>query len=80
MYLDRLLTGCLLTNSSLTAILLPIFEVCERFVAQVERWGGDILPALLFEGSLKGEDEEVGAMVKERHQIVFEIKEVMCYF
>ncbi|KAK0456070.1 gamma-tubulin ring complex protein [Armillaria borealis] len=77
MYLDRLLTGCLLTNSSLTAILLPIFEVCERFVAQVERWGGDILPALLFEGSLKGEDEEVGAMVKERHQIVFEIKETL---
>lgn len=77
MYLDRLLTGCLLTNSSLTAILLPIFEVCERFVAQVERWGGDILPALLFEGSLKGEDEEVGAMVKERHQLVFEIKETL---
>ncbi|KAK0465563.1 gamma-tubulin ring complex protein [Desarmillaria tabescens] len=76
-YLDRLLTGCLLANSSLTAILLPIFEVCERFVAQVERWGGDILPALLFEGSLKGEDEEVGAMVKERHQIVFEIKETL---
>ncbi|KAK0430954.1 uncharacterized protein EV420DRAFT_1491202 [Desarmillaria tabescens] len=28
-------------------------------------------------GSLKGEDEEVGAMVKERHQIVFEIKETL---
>lgn len=77
-YLDRLLTGCLLTNPSLTSIIRPILDVCERFVAQVERWGGDVLPALLFEGSLKGGDEEVGAMVKERHVVVSEINEV-CY-
>ncbi|KAJ7110068.1 gamma-tubulin ring complex protein [Mycena epipterygia] len=76
-YLDRLLTGCLLTNPVLTALLLPIFEVCERFVAQVERWGGDVLPALLFEGSLKGGDEEVGAMVKERAGVVAEINETL---
>lgn len=76
MYLDRLLTGCLLTNAALTSILLPIFEICERFVAQVERWGGDILPALLFEGSLKGGGEDVGVMVKERHKVVFEVNEV----
>lgn len=75
-YLDRLLTGCLLTNAGLTTILLPIFEVCERFVAQVERWGGDILPALLFEGSLRGGGEDVGGMIKERHQTVFEVNEV----
>lgn len=74
-YLDRLLTGCLLTNPVLTSILLPIFEICERFVAQVERWGGDVLPALLFEGSLKG-DKEVGAMVRERWGVVAEINEV----
>ncbi|KAJ7492481.1 gamma-tubulin ring complex protein [Mycena latifolia] len=76
-YLDRLLTGCLLTNPVLTSLLLPIFEVCERFVAQVERWGGDVLPALLFEGSLKGGDEEVGAMVKERQGVVAEINETL---
>lgn len=75
-YLERLLTGCLLTNPALTAILRPIFEVCERFVAQVERWGGDVLPALLFEGSLNGGDEEVGAMVKKRWGVVAEINEV----
>lgn len=75
-YLDRLLTGCLLTNSALTAVLLPIFETCERFVAQVERWGGDILPALLTEGSLKGGGVDVGVLVKERHQVVYEINEV----
>ncbi|KAG1885517.1 gamma-tubulin ring complex protein [Suillus subluteus] len=75
-YLERLLTGCLLTNPALTAILRPIFEVCERFVAQVERWGGDVLPALLFEGSLApGGDDKVGAMVQERFQVVSEINE-----
>lgn len=75
-YLDRLLTGCLLTNSALTSTLRPILDVCERFVAQIERWGGDVLPALLFEGSLKGGDEKVGAMVKERWGVVAEINEV----
>ncbi|KAG2156609.1 Spc98 family-domain-containing protein [Suillus bovinus] len=75
-YLERLLTGCLLSNPALIAILRPIFEVCERFVAQVERWGGDVLPALLFEGSLApGGDDKVGAMVQERFQVVSEINE-----
>ena len=77
-YLDRLLTGCLLTNSALTSTLRPILDVCERFVAQIERWGGDVLPALLFEGSLKGGDEKVGTMVKERWGVVAEINEVRC--
>ncbi|KAF7339347.1 Spindle pole body component [Mycena sanguinolenta] len=76
-YLDRLLTGCLLTNPVLTSLLLPIFEVCERFVGQIERWNGDVLPALLFEGSLKGGDEEVGAMVRERQGVVAEINETL---
>lgn len=77
-YLERLLTGCLLSNSSLTAILRPIFEVCEQFVAQVERWGGDVLPALLFEGSLSTSgDDKVGTMVRERLQVVSEINEVI---
>jgi gamma-tubulin complex component 4 len=76
-YLERLLTGCLLSNPALTAIIRPILEVCDRFVAQVERWGGDVLPALLFEGSLAtGSEEEVGAMVRERWAIVNEINEV----
>ncbi|KAH0591057.1 Gamma-tubulin complex component 4 like protein [Termitomyces sp. J132] len=76
-YLDRVLTGCLLTNFTLMSILRPILDICERFVAQVERWGGDVLPPLLFEGSLKGGDEKVGAMVKERWLIVAEINETL---
>ncbi|KAG5650742.1 hypothetical protein H0H81_011186 [Sphagnurus paluster] len=74
-YLDRLLTGCLLANSALTCIIRPILDICERFVAQVERWGGDVLPALLFEGSIKGGDDKVGGMVKERWLVVAEINE-----
>jgi gamma-tubulin complex component 4 len=76
-YLGRLLDGCLLTNPTLTSILRSILDNCERFVANVERWGGDVLPALLFEGSLRsGGEEEVGAMVKERWTVVAEIDEV----
>ena len=76
-YLERLLTGCLLSSPALTGVIRPILEVCERFVAQVERWGGDVLPALLFEGSLAADDEDsVGAMVQERWAIVQEINEV----
>ena len=76
-YLGRLLDGCLLTNPTLTSILRSILDNCERFVANVERWGGDVLPALLFEGSLKcGGEEEVGTIVKERWTVVAEIDEV----
>ena len=79
-YLERLLTGCLLSNPALTAIIRPIFEVCERFVTQVERWGGDVLPALLFEGSLAGDRaESVGALVKERWAVVAEINGVIIF-
>ncbi|KAF9225489.1 gamma-tubulin ring complex protein [Gyrodon lividus] len=73
-YLERLVTSCLLSHPALTSILRPIFEVCERFVAQIERWGGDVLPALLFEGSLAASGgDKVGAMVQERLRLVSEI-------
>ena len=75
-YLERLVTGCLLANASLTSIIRSILEVCERFVAQVERWGGDILPALLFEGSLGTGGDRVGEMVEERRKIVAEVNDV----
>ncbi|KAI3622302.1 gamma-tubulin ring complex protein [Moniliophthora roreri] len=76
-YLDRLLTGCLLTYPEVTTTLSNIFGVCEGFVAQVERWGGDILPALLFEGSAKGGSEDVGVLVKERHAVVADINKTL---
>ncbi|KAI0308123.1 gamma-tubulin ring complex protein [Multifurca ochricompacta] len=74
-YLERLLTGCLLTNPMLTATLRSVFELCEQLVAQVERWGGDVLPALLSEGSLAGGADGIGKMVRERSFVVSEIDE-----
>ncbi|KAH9858357.1 gamma-tubulin ring complex protein [Lenzites betulinus] len=76
-YLERLLTGSLLANPALTNIIRMILEVCERFAAQVERWGGDVLPALLFEGSLAAGAQKVGEAVAERNAIVGEIDEVL---
>ncbi|KAI8995284.1 gamma-tubulin ring complex protein [Trametes punicea] len=77
-YLERLLTGSLLANPALTHIIRMILEVCERFAAQVERWGGDVLPALLFEGSLAAAGEQkVGDLVAERYTIVGEIDEAL---
>ncbi|EED77228.1 predicted protein [Postia placenta Mad-698-R] len=66
----------LLSNPPLTAIIRMILETCERFVAQAERWGGDILPELLSEGSLAG-GGDVGKMVKERKVIVAEVNETL---
>lgn len=75
-YLERLLTGSLLANHALTPIIRGMLEVCDRFAAQVERWGGDILPALLFEGSIAAGGDRVGEMVEERRAVVAEIHEV----
>lgn len=74
-YLINLLSGSLLSHPTCAAIIRSILDVCDRFVAQVERWGGDVLPALLFEGSLGGAGS-VGDMVRERWEVVREINEV----
>lgn len=76
-YLERLLSGSLLSQSPLTATIKGIFEVCDQFVGQVERWGGDVLPALLFEGSISdGDESSVGKMVLQRWETVKEFNEV----
>jgi gamma-tubulin complex component 4 len=75
-YLDRLLIGSLLANPTLTALIRPILETCEQLVAQVERWGGDVLPALLFEGSAQDAERDVGSLVRERWGVVSEINQV----
>jgi gamma-tubulin complex component 4 len=78
-YLNRLLVGSLLANPEVSMIIREILQICERFVAQVERWGGDVLPALLFEGSLSSETpEKAGSLVRERWKITTEINSVRC--
>lgn len=73
-YLERLLSASLLTQPTLTSTLRGIFDVCEYFMGLVERWGGDVLPALLFEGSIsEGHTDSIGQLVKERHKIVKDV-------
>jgi gamma-tubulin complex component 4 len=77
-YLQTLLFASLLASPACATTIRTILEVCERFVAQVERWGGDVLPALLFEGSMadSGRDD-VGHMVRERWKVVHNVNEVL---
>jgi gamma-tubulin complex component 4 len=75
-YLERIIVGTLLSNQPLTAIIRSLIQLCDQFVAQVERWGGDVLPELLIEGSINdAENERVGDMVRERLAAVFEINQ-----
>ena len=77
-YLQTLLSASLLASPACATTIRTILEVCERFVAQVERWGGDVLPALLFEGSMAdSEADDVGHMVRERWKVVHDVNEVL---
>lgn len=78
-YLDRLLSGCLLSNHSQRLTIRSILDVCEHFTAQVERWGGDVLPPLLFEGSINGH-ERVGVAIRDRWDILKELDVVSADF
>ena len=75
-YLERIIVGTLLSNQPLTAIIRSLLELCDQFVAQIERWGGDVLPELLIEGSINNsEHERVGDMVRERMAAVAQINQ-----
>lgn len=77
-YLQTLLSASLLASPTCATTIRTILEMCERFVAQVERWGGDILPALLFEGSMAdSEGDDVGHMVRGRWKVVHDVNEVL---
>jgi len=76
-YLERIVVGTLLSNQSLTAIIRSLLQLCDEFVVQIERWGGDVLPELLIEGSINNtENERVGDMVRERLAAVSRINQV----
>ncbi|KIJ45673.1 hypothetical protein M422DRAFT_46712 [Sphaerobolus stellatus SS14] len=74
-YLNNLYNNTLLAHSVIASTIRSILETCEQFVAQIERWGGDVLPPLLFEGSLSGTGSRVGDMVRERSKIIRNINE-----
>ena len=75
-YLERIVVGTLLSNQPLTAIIRSLLQLCDQSAAQIERWGGDVLPELLIEGSINNaENENVGDMVRERLAAVLEINQ-----
>ena len=78
-FVERVVAGCLLASPALSALVRSICEVCERFVGQIERWGGDVLPDLLAEGSVaEGTNSRLGELVRERFAVVLEVNEVSC--
>lgn len=75
-YLYSLTAGSLLSNSACSNTIKTIMDICEVFVASVERWGGDVLPDLLEEGSIGSQDSGVGRLVSERSKVIHDIDEV----
>lgn len=69
--------GLLIADRSTATIIRDILDTCRRFSALVERWGGDVLPELLLEGSgsAQGEGEGEGQLIQEREKAVSEITE-----
>lgn len=72
MYLANIVSGSLLGHSGCASLVRAALETCERFVGMVERWGGDVLPGVLEEGSAG----VGGKLVDERLKAVKEIDEV----
>ena len=75
-YLHALLAGSLLSNVACMATIKGIMEVCEVLVGSIERWGGDVLPDLLGEGSIAKGVEGEGAIVQDRRAVVRDVNEV----
>lgn len=69
-HLAFLREGLLIADSSTAVLIRDILDTCRRFASLVERWGGDVLPELLVEGS---SGEKFGEMVAEREKAVQEI-------
>ncbi|EJD54547.1 hypothetical protein AURDEDRAFT_79521 [Auricularia subglabra TFB-10046 SS5] len=76
-FLERIVAGCLLSTPALSALIRSMCEVCERFAGQVERWGGDVLPPLLAEGSVASGKHSVGELVRARYAVVQEVNETL---
>ncbi|QRV80447.1 gamma-tubulin complex component 5 [Ceratobasidium sp. AG-Ba] len=71
-YLGNIVSGSLLGHPGCAVLVRAALETCERFVGIVERWGGDILPGMLEEGSA---GSGAGKLVEERFKVVREIDE-----
>lgn len=74
-YLYALSAGSLFGNAECSATIKAIMELCEVFVGTIERWGNDILPGLLEDGSLGTGDD--ARMLRDRSRVIHDVNEVM---
>ncbi|RXK35412.1 hypothetical protein M231_07316 [Tremella mesenterica] len=72
-HLAFLREGLLIADRTSAALIRDILMSCRRFTALVDRWGGDVLPELLVEGSA----EEVTKLLKERQMAVQEVADTL---
>ncbi|GAB1524194.1 hypothetical protein RhiTH_007347 [Rhizoctonia solani] len=70
-YLANIVSGSLLGHSGCASLVRVALETCERFVGMIERWGGDVLPGMLEEGSAG----VGGALLDERLKTIKEVDE-----
>lgn len=91
-FLSFVLDGLLLTSTEASTCVRRILQTCLRLAALVDRWGGDVLPDLLSEGSVlasstqgggQGAEEqqayegsEISATLRERSRMIGEVAEV----
>ncbi|KAF8322692.1 hypothetical protein DL93DRAFT_2093269 [Clavulina sp. PMI_390] len=77
-YLYALSTGSLLANAQCAETIKAIMELCVVFVGTIERWGSDILPGLLEDGSLGTGDED--RLLKDRWRTIRDVNESLIGF
>ncbi|KAH7338776.1 Spc98 family-domain-containing protein [Rhizoctonia solani] len=70
-YLANIISGSLLGHSGCASLVRAALETCEQFVGMIERWGGDVLPGMLEEGSAG----VGGTLLDERLKTIKEIDE-----
>ncbi|CBQ72887.1 conserved hypothetical protein [Sporisorium reilianum SRZ2] len=59
--------GLLLSSPVASSIVRAVLDVCDRFAGALERWGGDVLPALLTASSTAADSS---AAIEERQTLV----------
>lgn len=80
-FLSYIQDGLLLSFPQFSQLVMAVVGNCDRFAGLIERWGGDVLPELLSEGSV-GDDRASAAessLLKERYQtmlaLVLDVRE-----
>jgi gamma-tubulin complex component 4 len=74
-FLKFLQDGLLLNAPRVLALVRAILDTCVLYVGHIERWGGDVLPDLLAEGSLEDGEPKTreSAMLKDRNETIARI-------